>query len=50
MKAEEAFVLTTHQLGNLQHVGKEISHKLGQAPVSPPSRSPWLAIAISAVI
>ncbi|MCH1504525.1 MAG: permease prefix domain 1-containing protein [Verrucomicrobiales bacterium] len=50
MKAEEAFVLATHQLGNLQHVGKEISHELGEAPANAPNRRPWLAIAIPAVI
>ena len=50
MKAEEAFVLAAHQLGNLQHVGKEISHELGEGPVSPPNRRPWLAIVVPALI
>lgn len=50
MKAEEAFVLATHQLGNLQHVGKEISHELGQAPSNPPRRGMWMAAAIPALL
>ncbi len=50
MKAEEAFVLATHQLGNLQHVGKEISHELGKSPANLPDHRPWMAFAMAALL